>query len=870
MEYDRLRRTSSQQPILIAATALAARQWEAWLLTQSGAGGHASRSLPLVGYEQWLQQLWEDDPGAERPLLLGRAQSLAAWRQIIEDHAADFALIGSDVATRWAMDAWQRLLRFGVDVERLQAGEDQPDLRAFLLWCRAYRRRLHDAGWIDIAGAESRLAEAPLPSPRRVCLLNLHEQWPSQQRLFEQLARAGWQVDARALPGALNRTVTLPLQDPDRELQAAVEWARQRLGASPRSRVALVIGDLQDRVNEVQRTLASGSAGFPVWLEYESPITAHSLIGAALSGVELLSPQGGFNALSRWLRSPFFQGLDPEASTAAAAIEAGLRDSMLAQLTFREAYRAAGLAARLHREAPVVAAKLEAALDEVGNAGRHRTPTQWANRWQRALRHLGWPATMSGADDTSMRAWESALEDFARLTPMLGPLSPRAAEAELHRVLQRTRPRRPLPPTGVHVFAEIDAVGPGYQSVWVTGLSDRHWPPPPRINPLLPRELQVRHGMPDATPRDALERARRALERLRARVDQLVLSWPEQVLEQATEPSPLIRGLPSETPSALGLPGQSPAPLPRFDPTRIEVLEDSPSPLTGKRVSGGAGTLNKQARCPLRAFCEGRLGARPLDVPSRGLSAHARGIVAHRALELWAQRIVEAPARCADGAGTRQQDLVVDCVEQALTESFASARKSFARLFDLERRRYAALVSELLSVEATRKPFRIVTTEQRADIELGPWTISCRIDRVDRLEDGTLAVIDYKTGRGSRVRDWFRDRLLDTQLPVYALHRPANVRALVIVTLQRRAIAYQGTWQTPHQFPGRAAPLPEGRDWPGQLAVWREQIEQLIEEYAGGDVRLFDADLDLAKGAYAPLSRVYEHLAGRQARHVDG
>lgn len=865
METARESWSSADEPVLIARTPLAARQWEAWLLEQTpGAAGRASRSLPLVSYAHWIRTLWSR---GEDSLLLGRGQSLAAWRRVVEDSRDEYPLLSGDAAAAWALDAERRLQRFDIDAGRLRAGSEQPDFAAFLRWRRAYHRRLGEAGWVDLGGAEQSLAAQSFAEAGRLCLLDLHDSPPLQQGLFAALSRSGWRIGSRAPPEATNRSVSVRLRDTEQELLAAADWACRRHGAARSSRIALVVDDLPSRSRDVSRAFATasktGAAGLRVWCEYESPIDAHPLIGAALSGIELLGPQGTFAQFSRWLRSPFFQGLDPAALGAAANIETQVRSTLLAQLSFDEAYHRAGLALRLRRDAPALAARLEAALDEVGALRQTRTPTDWAGRWQRGLRRLGWPATTGGGDEAVMRAWDNALENFTRLTPVLGLLPLGAAVAELRRILQSTRPQRPLPRAGVHVFADVDAVGPGYDSVWVTGLTDRNWPGPPRLNPLLPRDLQVSHAMPGATPQDALRRSRAALARLQARVGHLVISWPDQLREQGAEPSPLIRDLRQQSAAELGLADGAAPDSAVFDPARIESRKDAPPALTTTRIPGGAGTLNKQARCPLRAFCESRLDARPLEPPSRGLAPRAQGVVAHRALQLLAAR-QRGPAAASGGDASTLDERVVASVEQALVETFGAARRSFPRLLDLERRRFAALIRELLDKETARGSFEIVAAEARIDVSVAQWTIPCRLDRIDRLDDGTLAVIDYKTGMPSAVRDWFRDRLLDTQLPIYALHEPDAVRALVVVTLQRGAIAYKGTWSGPDQFPGRATRFPAHRDWPAQLTVWRRQIEQLIAEYAAGDTRLFVADLDLAKGAYAPLSRVYEYSAEGQ------
>ena len=60
---------------------------------------------------------------------------------------------------------------------------------------------------------------------------------------------------------------------------------------------------------------------------------------------------------------------------------------------------------------------------------------------------------------------------------------------------------------------------------------------------------------------------------------------------------------------------------------------------------------------------------------------------------------------------------------------------------------------------------RIEFLEKAFKLKLGKYTISGRIDRADKLADGTLEVIDYKTGRSKSQKQVDKDQ----QLMIYAL-----------------------------------------------------------------------------------------------------
>jgi RecB family exonuclease len=264
--------------------------------------------------------------------------------------------------------------------------------------------------------------------------------------------------------------------------------------------------------------------------------------------------------------------------------------------------------------------------------------------------------------------------------------------------------------------------------------------------------------------------------------------------------------------------------------------------------------LGRQARCPLRAFAQYRLGARELDEIGFGVPARIRGIAIHRAAQL-------AYANVRDRASVASiADAALDAaVEHALNESFLRTRAALRSLFELEAERLRAVLALLLERETAREPFEIVALEQELEARLDRWSLRLRVDRVDRLVDGRIAILDYKTGEGAAASDWFAERLRDAQVPLYAIQPATAVGAAVLVKLGATSASYLGIWDGA-AFPGRPARLPL-ESWRAQLEQWRRQLEQLAAEFAAGDTRIFLAERDDALGAYAPLSRLNEQLA---------
>jgi ATP-dependent helicase/DNAse subunit B len=89
------------------------------------------------------------------------------------------------------------------------------------------------------------------------------------------------------------------------------------------------------------------------------------------------------------------------------------------------------------------------------------------------------------------------------------------------------------------------------------------------------------------------------------------------------------------------------------------------------------------------------------------------------------------------------------------------------RYLELEELRLTGLLTEWLEYEASRIEFEVTSTEVNRPIRLAGLEFDLRLDRIDRLNDGSLLVIDYKSGDVSP-KSWDLPRPDDVQLPLYA------------------------------------------------------------------------------------------------------
>ena len=863
---------------VVTAGGIAARQIQSYLARQHLEAGRAAWLTPTVlTFRDWATALWHRylDDGNRQLLAPGQVDAL--WRRVIDESGAGLrGLPGYRHLSVWAREASQRRRDWNVGIDDLYAFRGDPDCRALLGWERAYREALDDAGWLDPGDAVDALA-ARAPSPDRngsasVLWADLTPT-PIQSQLAERLQTAGFECSDWAPPNRNQRSRRIQLADAAEELRVAAAWAAARLARQPGQRLAIIVPGLEARRDEIVGTLED--ALYPgrlrlgaqnghrqiVCLQGQSTAMDNPMISAAMNGLELVSGTGDFRVLSRWLRSPFFGAADN--ADARCMLETQLRSHISSQMTFLDAFRSGGLAARIRAALPALADELEAAVSLIGAHPRRATLTTWVTVWRRLLDGLDW----SGQDSTVPDDWESALNDLVLLTPILGRLGLSDALTELERILERPQRLGAVPLHGIFLLAGPENVGPGYDAAWVSGLTDTQWPQASQPVPLLPLTLQRTRGMPWATPAAALNESRIIIQRLVDRVPEVILSSPESVHEHSVQPSPLILSWPLVTEAdLLGSRARRSRQI-ELDESRLETRTDPIPPVEVRKLQGGIGTLSMQSICPLRAFIESRLIARPLETVRPGFDARQRGIAAHAAVRRLFGNLPDQQELLSWSPEDRVRRIDRSCL-LSLRGLFGAAENRLGALFELELARLRSLLAHLLELESTRTPFRVIGVEQAIKVDVGGLQIRGRLDRIDELDsDGSLAVIDYKTGRRNNPSDWLKERPRDLQLPFYAAFLEAGVEAVVIAVLNPASPGYKGFWLGDGRFPGRAARLPADFAWPVQRDRWRTQIEHLAREFADGDGRIFRKEIRHAEGGMAPLTRVHECTA--LARSMD-
>jgi probable DNA repair protein len=345
--------------------------------------------------------------------------------------------------------------------------------------------------------------------------------------------------------------------------------------------------------------------------------------------------------------------------------------------------------------------------------------------------------------------------------------------------------------------------------------------------------------MPHATLKLDWEVTAAMTSRLLASAPEVHFSYAKQSDGIEARPSRSIEklaGPPQDMPAELSAPAVP-------GPQTVIFADSSCVPFPAGHAAGGSSVLTAQSQCPFKAFAMARLGAQNWEAAEAGLTAQERGLMLHEVLHsIWGGSPEGIRTHAELVGRTDLKIFAGDHVRKVLREKLPErARESMPkRYLELEETRLIKLVTEWLKYEAARVPFTVAATEDKATSAIAGLALNLRLDRIDRLNDGSLLVIDYKTGEVSP-KLWDLPRPDDVQLPLYAgfaLPPGEELGGLVFAKVRARKMEFAGrvrdskaTLRSDLRGNTDLVKIPLTVE---QRHAWKEYIEQCAEDFIAG------------------------------------
>lgn len=803
---------------------------------QLATGAKAWRSPSILAWPDWLVSLCDSalQPD-DLPTRINALQSQVLWERCLQMESYEgpslAALVRLCRETRQRLADWQVPVR---DVARMAQSEDH---RLFASVLGRYLGLLEHERWVDDAGVGALvlqlLAERRIEVAGLYTFIGFERTSPLLASIHDTLIAKGVALEIPPVAEPSKSCSVTRFDTRAAELRSAGAWARQCMEINPGARIAIIANKLDQDAETIARHVREGATpgwqhGHPslydaVNVSYGLRLASYPAVAVALLLLRWLVDELSSAKVSILLKTPL---LGEEELAGRNRLELRLRElpnrcwmpSMItAELRGQpEAKQVNGWLSRLaafskqRRELP----KLD-------------SPANWAVLFDKVLGSFSWPCTdaLGSTEFQLISRWRELLNEFARLGLVSSTMSPRAAVARLETVAGEVIFQPETVNACVHLMGPLEALGLRFDATWITGVTTANWPPAGTPSILVSKRLQEEAGMPHCTPADTLQHAQRVLSGLIVSAGQVVCSYALHEDDAEQTLSDLLS--PASTGAALEQldPGTFAARL--LDRVVALPVSDQVAPVApGEQIFGGAGTIQRQIDDPISAFICGRLGARVINPQALGIPAPLRGKLIHDAL-YYLYRDLPASGVIRDWSGEELSARIGRAVNYAFVRHEKNADAVLQQLLSLERVRISELMRRFVAVDSGRGDFKVAALEGGLEFVSGHIRLPLRFDRIDTIDDGHMAILDYKTGSAKHLLSKTGE-VQEIQLFVYAAAVKGTVSALALVNVDSREIAFEGV--------GRG--FSSADKWPDLMRRATAQIAAACDDMSIGDVRI--------------------------------
>lgn len=374
--------------------------------------------------------------------------------------------------------------------------------------------------------------------------------------------------------------------------------------------------------------------------------------------------------------------------------------------------------------------------------------------------------SISATDDLTRREFTySLIEAIAKLQTTISnctiELNTHIYISLLRNVLRQLRiPYTGEPLGGLQILGILETRNVDFRNVIMLSVSDDNFPGNRAASSYIPFNLRQAYNLPTATDAEAMYAY--YFYRLIQRADHLTMLYTSAADDKSTgEQSRYIYQLEYESP---------------FKVRRTEVKLEIGRPMTRdivvqkdammvdklRKKRFAPSSLSRYIHCPMQFYFRDVERILTLESVDEEFSKLELGNVLHYTLEEIYKPLINKPnpQQVIKKISQGQISLVIDHFLNEVSHQRKQTQSGNLRIVQDVLVRY---VNRILTYDAHRKDLFVVDRlEHKISVPLHGVTISGTTDRVDRLEDGSLAIVDYKSGKGDKLNMDSIERLFDT------------------------------------------------------------------------------------------------------------
>ncbi len=799
---------SRKNPLVLTANSRLSRSLhEAYQQDQVDQGRSVFETPRILPYSSWLANCFHQSNSGGK-ILLSSFQELSLWEKIIRRSTLTPDLWQPTKTAELVQQAWEFLNLWEVPLADLKNFNGQLEVICLTNWIDIFQVTLQKNNFITIAELPCYLKTQDeknnLLLDDNIVLMGFDDFPPAHQNLLTQL-RKRISIETKTLSNSNSTVSQIILADPKVELLTMAKWAKALYLQNPKTTIGCVIADLGSELARVKQVFhrvfadEKTETGFlPFNISAGTSLNQQSMIQVALKILNWGQGALDIHLLADLLQSPYLCFNEADANMG-AQMDCKLRELNYISVLPEDLFQVMEPLQNIYRDSTWLS-RIRQFILLRNNLPQTLLPSKWMAQFIELLKSMQWP----GQKTQSSEAFQ-LLERFKKCCLEFCEQDMIVAEISFHQALQlfQTLCKQSIFQAKSHhepiqIMGVLEASSIQFDAVWIIGLHDGAWPSPTTLNPFIPIIIQQKYQMPHATALRELQFCEQITSRLISSGKQVIFSSPTKIGDLDRKPSRLIQDINFIELSDLNLNQDENKAELIFKSQQLENLNDNTAPTITdfSSIQGGSAILKHQAVCPFKAMASIRLKAKSFAVPALGISPMQKGILVHQILcDIWGE--LKDLATLKNYSDEKLRELIKINVIKALEKE-----KISGYFVDLEKIRLTKLILNFLTFEKTRPDFKVIERESTLQITLNQLPLTLRQDRIDELADGSLLLIDYKTGK-TNIQHWLQTRLQDPQLPLYLAFQEAQFNktsGIAFAEIKSNKIVYKGVISENHLY----------------------------------------------------------------------
>ena len=801
--------------------------------------------------------------------LISTREELLIWNEIIETSLQSIPLLNTEETANSASHSY-RLAKQWITNEildkELSINSPIKDTAVFSGWVKDYQNYCQKHQLIGLVDAMLTLTEEGKKNGlakylEKFVLVNFFNPPPLYKLFFKALPNfVEVFTNSDGSYGLNLKKTKLEFQSQNSEIKNCAIWAKSILKEYPNAHIGIITTEKSVRPKvelALKNTLApeqlfTNPANYAPanMASNDKTLFEHALIYDAFLILKLSEDQYYTDDIIRLLQSPYLDlcqdAQEAQENEISTSLSNKLRQQANPTINSREFFNfiknpdspfySKALSSQLVR--------LRLKIRKIKNLG---SPLEWSLLFEDILSEFGWPGRIiDNGENYLVREWQELLKKFSALPSMSPRFSCNIALIKLQLLAKKTLQQNyydtSLP---VSFFSISEAIGLEFDYVWLLGMDDHRWPEPINPSPFLPYSLQNEFNIPNSNSETQLNTALLQFQQLLISTRIAInASYHKNDGNQEFRPSNFLKDFNPEAASKKSDELLSEKAIGQLGSMPIDQVDTEDFALTAtENITGGASIISDQSSCPFKAFALNRLKLSPHPAIESGISKTARGTAIHIALETLFEKITSDKAL----KSISPHQLSEYFTEAAVTavEFLSKTHRDLLtpRLKNIEQQRICRLLGKFIELEKERPEFKVVAREETLFFKFENLKLTLRIDRIDQLEDGSYALIDYKTGKYSpSPKGWNDDRPEDMQLPLYYYIASKNelqpINAVAIANINIEKTNYTGMASS-DKFSEKIKEIDKETwtelSWEQTTNIWVEKITSIASEFNQGE-----------------------------------